>query len=275
MFQPIAARAFAFVKRLARAERRRAARARVLAVKRQIEAGGALEERVAVITGASSGIGLAIATAFARAGAWCIMVAIDREAGEAAQSSLEAHDLHVELHVTDIADDAQVRALAYEVSQRHPRVDVLVNNAGVFFEDDRHTLASGVTDAQVERTLAVNLYGTIHVSRALAPLMQDGGRILNVSSAMGHMGLGADGYSSAYRLSKAALNSYTKSLAEDLNPRGIMVDCFHPGWVKTALGGPDAQIEPKDAVDTAFYLATRPAGSPTGLFWWDCEVIEW
>ncbi len=237
--------------------------------------GAALTDKVALVTGASSGIGLALVTAFARAGADCILVALDRDAGTNAVDLLASQGHRVELAVADVSEAAQVRDLALTVSRGHDRIDVLVNNAGVFLDEDRRTSASCVEDAVIERTLAVNLFGAVHVCTAFSPLLATGSRIINISSVMGQLSGRADGFAPAYRLSKTALNSYTRSLAADLRPRGVMVDCMHPGWVKTALGGPQAEIDPEEAIYTAFFLATRPPSDETGLFWWDCETIKW
>jgi NAD(P)-dependent dehydrogenase (short-subunit alcohol dehydrogenase family) len=84
----------------------------------------------------------------------------------------------------------------------------------------------------------------------------------------------ADGFGTAYRMSKASLNSYTRSLAAELEPRGIMVDAFHPGWIKTVLGGPDAKSDLEESVETAFFLATRPASNASGFFWRECKVVQ-
>jgi len=255
--------------------RSRAAATRMRGVRRSIAAGNSLKDKVALITGASSGIGLAIATAFARAGADCILVAIDAQAGAAAVDSLIAQKLRANLEIADVSDATQVQKLAFEVRKRFDRVDILVNNAGVFLDDDRAMHAGAVDDSVVQQTLAVNLYGTLHMCSSFASLIASGGRIINVSSVMGQLSRTSDGYAPAYRLSKAALNSYTQSLAADLRSRRIMVDCLHPGWVRTAIGGPQAEIDPEEATDTAFFLATRPASTATGLFWWDCQAIRW
>lgn len=244
-------------------------------MRRSIAAGNALKDKVAVVTGASSGIGLAIVTAFARAGARCILVAHNRDAGTVAVKALADEGLVVEPGVADVSDAAQVRALALEVIKRHARVDILINNAGVFLNEDRQMRASAMDAAIVQRTLAVNLYGAMYMSAAFAPFIARGGRIINVSSVLGQLSWKSNGEAPAYRLSKAALNSYTQSLAADLRERGVMVDCFHPGFVKTAIGGPNAKLDPKDATDTAFFLATRPSSQETGLFWWDCQAIKW
>jgi len=273
VFRGLAAQATAVARTIYRHARRRVGAARIRQVRRTVAKGYALANKVAVITGASRGIGLAIATAFARAGAHCILVDIDRGAGMVAVNDLAAQGINVELAIADVSDVAQVRKLALEISQRHARVDILVNNAGVQLDDDLR--ASTVDEAVVQRTLAVNLFGAMHACSAFAPFLPAGGRIINVSSTRGQLSQRSDGCTPAYRVSKAALNSYTQSLAADLAPRGVMVDSFHPGWVRTAIGGPNAKTAPEDATDTAFFLATRLPTEATGLFWYDCQTIKW
>ena len=251
------------------------AAARVRAVRRVVEAGEPLTGKIAVITGAGAGIGRAMTTAFARAGATCVLLTIEPDEGADALSALQAQGFDAQLVVTDVRDEAQVRDAAAQIQERYGRIDVLVNNAGVFLEEDRELGAGEIRTDIIQRTLAVNVYGAVHVTTALLHLIPRGGRIINVSSVMGRSTFRYDGKSAAYRLSKAALNSYTRSLAADLQPRGIMVDCFHPGWVKTPLGGVGATIEPHEATHTPLYLATRPSSENTGLFWQDCRSMLW
>lgn len=268
----------AWPRRLIRAARYRIAGAeaakRMRGVTTAIKTGGALNGKVALITGASRGIGLAIARAFARAGARCIMLTIDGDEGRAICASLTAEGLPVELVVADVSDAAQVRAAAATVAAMHPRVDILVNNAGVFFPEDRTGPATTIDEAMVQRTLEVNVMGAVHVTNAFLQLIPPGGRIINVSSVMGLESHKADGRGMAYRMSKAALNSYTRSLAAELEPRGIMVDAFHPGWVKTVIGGPEAKIDAEDSVGTALFLAMRPSSRASGLFWNECRALQ-
>jgi NAD(P)-dependent dehydrogenase (short-subunit alcohol dehydrogenase family) len=274
MATPVAT-ARALLGRVYRSARSRIVAARMQSVRRAMATAGALAHKVALVTGASSGVGLAIATTFARAGARCILVALDPVAGAHARDLLASQGHQVELEIADVTDAGRVRDLAREVAARHDRIDILVNNAGVFLDEDRAMAASQIDDLIVQRTLAVNLFGAIHACTSFAKLLRRGSRVINITSVMGQLSRRSDGYAPAYRLSKSALNSYTQSLAADFRGRGVMVDCMHPGWVKTAIGGPQAEIEPEESVFTAFYLAMREPSDETGLFWWDCDTIRW
>jgi len=275
----VARAAFSWPVRLLRAARYRAAAAqgetRLRGVRRTIAAGGALRGKIAVITGAGAGIGRATALCFGRAGAHCVLVTIDSEEGNGILAEFARENLSGELFIADVGVEAQINDVAAKIKQQHARIDVLVNNAGVRLEEDFHVPPSRLSDATIRQTLDVNVFGAIHMSRALLDAIPAGGRIINVSSVMGRLNHRPDGASAAYMLSKAALNSYTRSLAFELQPRGIMVDCVHPGWVKTPLGGPHAQIAPEDATDMMFYLATRESSAKTGCFWKDGRVLEW
>lgn len=275
----VARAAFSWPVRLIRAARYRAAaaegEARLRAVRRSIASGGALDGKIAVITGAGAGIGLATARAFGNAGAYCILVTLEPGEGDAAAAEFARRNLPCDVIIADVSDETQVRDAAERIKQRHRRVDVLVNNAGIRLADDFERTALELTDEAIAKTLSVNLFGAIHMSRALVDAIPRGGRIINLSSVMGRLSHRPDGTSAAYMLSKAALNSYTRSLAVVLQSRGIMVDCVHPGWVKTPLGGPMAQIPADEATDMTFYLASRPPSSTTGCFWKDGRVLEW
>jgi NAD(P)-dependent dehydrogenase (short-subunit alcohol dehydrogenase family) len=237
---------------------------------------GALAGRTAVITGANRGIGLAIATLFTREGAQCIMVVRDRAAGERSARTLAAEGLEPVVAVGDVSDRDAIASTVMEISERFARIDVLVNNAGILLDEDRATPPSRMDQLVFERTLAVNLYGPIAMSQALLPFMESGARIINVSSTMGQLSDGSEGYAPAYCISKTAVNAFTQALAGEVSARGIMVDCFHPGWAKTAMGGPNATVDPLQAAQVALFLATRPQGDKTGLFWrHPGVVIDW
>jgi len=234
-----------------------------------------LAGKLAVITGAGRGIGQAIALLFAREGALCALLVRDVKAGEATADAAEKAGTRPEVYRADVTDRDEVLAAARAIREKHRRVDVLVNNAGVLFDEDRATPASRMDPSVFDRTMAVNLSGAVNVSQAFLPAMSKGGRIINVSSTMGQMTGGSAGYAPAYCISKTALNAFTEALAMDSAALGVMVDAFHPGWAKTAMGGPRATVDPMDSAKVALFLATRPATKETGLFWDYSGVIDW
>jgi len=236
---------------------------------------GLLRGKTTVVTGAGRGVGKAIATAFARAGARSVFVVRERTLGESLVRELKDQGLEADFGVADVSDAAQVAMLILDLTQRYPKIDVLVNNAGVFLEEDRRMRPSEIDPLVLEKTLRVNLFGPILVCNAFVPFINDGGRIINVSSRMGQFSGEPDSRGPAYSISKAALNMYTQMLAVDLRGRDIMVDVMHPGWVKTDMGGPNATVEPSESAQAALALATRPASEKTGLFWHDGSPIEW
>jgi NAD(P)-dependent dehydrogenase (short-subunit alcohol dehydrogenase family) len=227
-----------------------------------------------LITGANRGIGLALAERFLVEGATCILTTRDASKRESLASAL-GNPQRATIEVADIADPSSVSELRDRVRARFPRIDVLINNAAIFLSGDMETHADTLDPRIMRETLEVNLFGTIAMCAAFAPLIPAGGRIINVSSTMGQLNDGITPYATAYSVSKTALNAYTSSLAAALSGRKIMVDTFHPGWVKTEMGGPNAQIEPHEATQTAVFLATRAPSDTTGRFWFESKPIAW
>jgi NAD(P)-dependent dehydrogenase (short-subunit alcohol dehydrogenase family) len=236
---------------------------------------GVLAGRVAVITGANRGIGLAIARLFTREGATCALVVRDRAKGENAANDVAALGARPVVVEADMSDRNAITEAANELAKRFDRVDVLVNNAGILTDVDRSTPASRMDAATLDATLAVNLLGPIALSDAILPKMGRGSRIINVSSTMGQLTGGSAGYAPAYCISKTALNAFTQALAAAVSDMGVLVDSFHPGWAKTRMGGPNASVDPDQAASVALFLATRSPGK-TGLFWrHPGVVIDW
>lgn len=236
---------------------------------------GVLAGRFAVITGANRGIGLAIARLFTREDATCALVVRDRAKGERAADEIAALGTKPVVVEADISDRTAIAKAAEELSKQFDRIDLLVNNAGILTDEDRQTPATRMDPAILDRTLAVNFFGPVAMSEALLPKMGSGARIINVSSTMGQLTGGSAGYAPAYCISKTALNAFTEALAAAVADKGILVDAFHPGWARTAMGGPNASVDPEQAAQVALFLATRPPGE-TGLFWrHPGVVIDW
>ena len=189
-----------------------------------------LSPRVALVTGASRGIGRATAELLARAGA---RVAVnyrsdDARAEEFVRETRAAGGEALAL-AGDVSRPDEARQLVRDVVSAWGRLDVLVNNAGVWEENP-----AGAADVDAwDRTFAINVRGAFIVTDAAIPHVQrEAGSIVFVSSTAGQRG---EARHSAYAASKGALISYTKSLAAELGPRGIRVNCVAPGWIETAM----------------------------------------
>ena len=202
-----------------------------------------LSPRTALVTGGSRGIGRATAELLAAAGA---KVAVnyrrdDRRAEEFVRQVRSAGGEALAL-AGDLSRPEEARQLVRDVLAAWGRLDVVVNNAGIW-EEDR----AGAGDLDTwDRTFAVNVRGAfVLTDAAIGPIEKESGSIVFVSSTAGQRG---EARHSAYAASKGALISYTKSLAAELGPRGIRVNCVAPGWVDTemtaeALGDAESRAE--------------------------------
>jgi NAD(P)-dependent dehydrogenase (short-subunit alcohol dehydrogenase family) len=187
-----------------------------------------LQDRVAVITGAGSGIGLATARRFAAEGARVIAVDISADAGKAA-----AEETGGEFVACDVSDEEQVKALFDGVAERHGRVDIAFNNAGISPPDDDSILVTGI-DAW-ERVLRVNTTSVFFCCKYAIPHMQRQGKgsIINTASFVAL--LGAATSQIAYTASKGAVLAMTRELGVQFAREGIRINALCPGPVATPL----------------------------------------
>jgi NAD(P)-dependent dehydrogenase (short-subunit alcohol dehydrogenase family) len=228
--------------------------------------------RIALISGANRGIGFAIARELAERGHTVILGVRDVGAGTAAAARIEAAEPPVVCQL-DVTDPASVDRAAAFVDARYGRLDLLVNNAGVALDKFRSALDLDLDTFRA--TVETNVLGTFSVCRAMAPLVMRSadGRIINLSSSLGSLS-SMRGLTLAYRLSKTAVNAITRVLADELAPSGVAVNSVCPGWVRTELGGADAERSPEEGADTAVWLATVDR-SPTGQLFKDREPMAW
>ena len=193
-----------------------------------------LSGQVVMITGASRGIGAAAAVKFAAAGARGVVVHYhrNREAALEVARKVEGAGAEALIHGGDIAGAAEVADLFARTIGRFARLDVVVANAGIWPPDDRPIV--NLDPSQWERTMRVNLDGMYYICREAARLMLErrSGNIVTVSSTAGQRG---EAGHADYAASKGAVISLTKSLASELGPFGIRVNCVAPGWVDTEM----------------------------------------
>jgi NAD(P)-dependent dehydrogenase (short-subunit alcohol dehydrogenase family) len=191
-------------------------------------------------------------------------------AGARDPSTVEPADNVVPIEL-DVTDDTSVGAAIAGIESRQGSLDALVNNAGIY------GAPVGAAEYPLEdarQVFETNVFGPWRLTQAALSLLRGSAapRIVNVSSGAGQLDEMGGGRA-AYRLSKAALNALTRTLAAD-QPE-ILINAMCPGWVRTEMGGPDAPRSPAEGADTAVWLATLPDEGPSGGFFRDREPIPW
>ena len=229
------------------------------------------EEPVALVSGANRGIGREIARQLARRGHYVLIGSRDPSAGEREAEQIAAEGGHVSVIELDVADEESVARAARDAERDPGRLDVLVNNAGIYGDP------AGAADYDLDRAhevIEVNVFGPWRLTQAALPLLRRSShaRIVNVSSGAGQLDEMGGGRA-AYRVSKTALNALTRTLAAD--ERGILVNAVCPGWVRTDMGGGSAPRSVEEGADTAVWLATLPDDGPTGGFFRNRKPIPW
>jgi NAD(P)-dependent dehydrogenase (short-subunit alcohol dehydrogenase family) len=233
-----------------------------------------MSTKTAIVTGANRGIGLEIARQLVREGVRVVLGCRDPVRGERAARNLKAGDLAV-AHALDVNDTKSVRRFVAFVDKEFGVPAILVNNAGVYPEES-DARVTGTRTALWRETFETNLFGAVRLCREVVPLMERVryGRIVNMSSGLGQISKMGAG-SPAYRVSKAALNAFTATLAAEVREAGILVNSMSPGWVRTDMGGPEAPRSVEEGAETAVWLALLPASGPTGQFFRDRKPIPW
>jgi NAD(P)-dependent dehydrogenase (short-subunit alcohol dehydrogenase family) len=231
---------------------------------------------VALVTGGNKGIGIEIARQLAMRGMRVWIGARDARRGAEAAQRLTLDGLPVESLLRDVTQPESAAAAAARIEEGSGRLDVLVNNAGVLM--DRQQPPSQTPPNVLRATLETNLFGVLHVTRALLPLLQQSpaGRVINMSSGGGQLcDMAGSIWAPAYQISKTALNALTCLLAGELKSFGIPVNSVCPGWCRTDMGGMEAPRSAADGADTAVWLATEAPRELTGKFFRDRHEIPW
>lgn len=234
-----------------------------------------LQNKIALITGGSRGIGAAIARRFAKEGCHiAISFATSREKAFSLLKELEKEGVQTLALQADQANPVEVKAFVQKVGEHFGRIDILVNNAGIFVGgsiDDSNLDIEGIT-----RQLAVNVGGVFATTRAAVPFMNDGGRIIIIGSINGErvtISGGAD-----YAATKAALVGYTHGWARDLGPKNITVNLVQPGPIDTDMNPDNTEFaenikknvalgrygKPEEIASAVAFLASQEASYITG-----------
>jgi len=229
-------------------------------------------QRTALVTGGNRGIGLEVCRQLSMRGLRVILTARDAGLGEAAAKDLSTAGLDVRFAELDVASDVSAARCSAQLISAGIDVDVLVNNAGVYKPG---TVLAAPGEA-FEESWDVHVRGTLRTSRAFVPAMIDRGygRVVNVSSGYGSFGEGLDG-PAAYSVTKAALNALTLKLAQEVDGRRVKVNAVCPGWVRTRMGGEEAELSVQEGADSVVWLATLPSNGPHGGLFRKRRRVPW
>lgn len=233
-------------------------------------------ERIALVTGSSRGIGLEAAKQLSDQGVKVILSGRDQDKLQAVKAAWKGKVAPLDTIKLDITKPADRARAAEKIAEQYGRLDILVNNAGVIVEGEwAQNNSETISHDDLQTTFETNLFAQIGLTQELLPLLKKSkaGRIVNVSSILGSLAVNADtesGWSAvkpfAYNASKAALNMFTVSLSQSLAETGIKVNSAHPGWVKTDLGTSAAPMEVTDGASTVVDLALIDNDGPNGQF---------
>ncbi|MEJ2084187.1 MAG: SDR family oxidoreductase [Acidobacteriota bacterium] len=213
--------------------------------------------QVAVVTGANRGLGLELCRQLKHAGTEVIGTARDP------QTAVDLRALEVRVEELDVAQAESVGSFAERLGDT--KVDLLINNAGV------GGAGEGIANLDfddVEQKLQINTLGAMRVTQALLPNLRrgKGRKIAHLTSRMGSIGDNGEGGYYAYRISKAALNMFNRSLAVELVGQGFVCVVLHPGWVRTRMGGSTAPQTPEESARAMLELIARLRRQDTGRF---------
>lgn len=209
--------------------------------------------KIVVVTGTSRGMGKAIAERFLQEG-WQVI-------GTSTSGKSPIKHPHFKIYKLNIENGKSIEQFVKTLYKQKEGLGVLINNAGIYLENDD----SPIPESALRKTLEVNLIGLIILTEKLIPLIKDGGSIVNMSSSAGSITDAGDAHRPSYQISKVGVNMYTRCLARALRNRNITVSSLDPGWVRTDMGGLDADRDPREPAKEMYELATSKVDS--GFFW--------
>lgn len=225
-----------------------------------------------VITGAGRGIGLELVKQLLSGSEQVTAVARNVAKSEALQALLREYPARLRVLEADVTEEMDLDR-AVKVLEGQP-VDFLVNNAGVYM--DQANSLKDLDFKMVERTFSINAIGPMRVTKCFLPLLAKVSSpvIVNITSLMGSISDNGSGGSYSYRMSKAALNMFTKSLAIEL-PNAVVLS-LHPGWVKTDMGGDRAPVSTSDSAAGLLKVIRKASTKESGQFFsYRGDTLSW
>lgn len=232
------------------------------------------DKQVALVTGGNRGIGYELVKHLSLSGFNAILASRDHEMGNNAVQKLKELNLDVSCIEMDVSNHESITQAAITLNEQYGRLDVLINNAGVYLDENENLLT--MDPSILQKTMETNFFGVYHVMRSFIPLMekQGYGRIINISSEYGAMSEMSSPGVGAYKLSKFALNGLTRLVAAETKG-DIKINAVDPGWVSSDMGGPSAPRTPREAAESILWLATIGSEGPNGGFFRDGKQIPW
>ncbi len=245
-------------------------------------------KKIAFVTGANRGLGFETARELGENAVYVILGSRDESKGQKAVAQLKAKGIESETFVFEVNNPLDHDKLASYLENKFGRLDILINNAGVYL--DENTPGGGAnrtaTTSQdiLRRTFDSNFFNVVALTQRLLPLIRKApaGRIVNLSSVLASLQMHGDPQSPiydskafAYNASKTALNAFTVHLAHALKDTKIKVNSAHPGWVKTDMGGASAPMELSEGSKTSVQLALLGENGATGGFFHLGESLPW
>jgi len=236
---------------------------------------------VALITGANKGIGLEIARQLGRQGITVLLGARDEGRGREAAEKLRADGVDARSIQLDVTSVETIDRAAHRIEKEFGRLDVLVNNAGIFIDD---APPSGLAMEVLRRTYETNFFGPVAVTQAMLPLLRRSlaGRIVNMSSGLGSLTQISDPgweFSNlillAYNSSKTALNAVTVQFAKELHDTAVKVNSADPGYTATDMSNHQGTRSVEQGARAAVRLATLPEDGPSGGFFDEHGALPW
>jgi NAD(P)-dependent dehydrogenase (short-subunit alcohol dehydrogenase family) len=240
-------------------------------------------QKIALVTGATRGIGLETCRQLAQAGVRVLLAGRSLATATKAADTLRAEGLCVDPLVLDVTDSASIAAAAAHVRETFSRLDILVNNAGVLLDAlDRKPSEQSL---KVWRdTFDTNVFAVVEVTQAFLPLLKAAasGRIVNLSSQLGSFGLHTDPSSPiyafkipAYDASKSVVNAWTVHLAYELKGTPVKVNAVHPGYVMTDMNGGQGELDVAAGAKSSVFMALLDESGPSGTFTHMAKPLPW